>query len=165
MTRVRFPSSAPRETPAQGLVPGLDVRRVPESSTIGDPPQLNHLIVWSKDRRNAAAFFAGLMGMDEPTEFGHFTQVESGNGVTIDFSDVAGGPNGMHLAFEVTERQFDEIFDRIVDMKIPYWADPRRSEPGQINHQDGGRGVYFGDPHTRIGWEIITRPYGSGPYG
>ena len=126
-------------------------------------PQLNHLIVWATDRRAAADFFADVAGMGTPTEYGHFMLVETGNGVTLDFADATGDPSGGHLAFLVTERQFDEIFDRIVEMEIPYWADPRRSEPGQINHQDGGRGVYFGDPYTNVGWEIITRPYGSGP--
>ena len=126
-------------------------------------PQLNHLIVWSRDRTAAARFFAEIMGMGEPTEYGHFTQVETGNGVMLDFADTPDEPAGLHLAFLVTERQFDEIFTRIVDQEIPYWADPRRSEAGQINHHDGGRGVYFSDPHTNVGWEIITRPYGSGP--
>ena len=65
----------------------------------------------------------------------------------------------------MTERDFDEIFDRITEQSMPYWADPRGNEPNQINHHDGGRGVYFGDPHTNVGWEIITRPYGSAPTG
>ena len=125
-------------------------------------PRLNHLIVWSRDRRAAAASFADVMGMGEPTEYGHFSQVETGNGVTIDFADTTGEPNGMHLAFQVTERQFDEIYGRIVERETPHWADPGRSEPNDINHHDGGRGVYFSDPHTNVGWEIITRPYGSG---
>jgi len=128
-------------------------------------PQLNHLIVWSRDRHAAAALFAEVMGMGEPTEYGHFSQVETGNGVTIDFTDATDEPNGMHLAFQVTEREFDEIYGRIVEKGIPHWADPRRSEPDVINHHDGGRGVYFSDPHTNVGWEIITRPYGSGPAG
>ena len=126
-------------------------------------PQLNHLIVWAKDRRAAAEFFSDVAGMGPPTEFGHFTQVETGNGVTLDFADTNGDPPGLHLAFLVTERQFDEIFGRIMDKELPYWADPRRSQPGRINHNDGGRDVYFSDPHTNVGWEIITRPYGSGP--
>jgi hypothetical protein len=126
-------------------------------------PQLNHLIIWATDRHAAADFFANIAGMGPPTDFGHFTQVETGNGVTLDFADTSGDPRGMHLAFLVTERQFDEIFGRIVDNELPYWADPRRSQPGRINHHDGGRGVYFADPHTNVGWEIITRPYGSGP--
>ena len=126
-------------------------------------PQLNHLIVWSTDRRAAAEFAGDVIGLGRPTDYGHFTQVETGNGVALDFADTDGEPGGLHLAFLVTERQFDEIFDRILDRGIPYWADPRRSRPEQINHHDGGRGVYFSDPNTNVGWEIITRPYGSGP--
>ena len=126
-------------------------------------PQLNHLIVWATDRRVRLEHSAAVADTGPPTEYGHFTQVETGNGVTLDFADTAGGPSSGHLAFLVTESQFDEIFERIVEMEVPYWADPRRSEPGEINHHDGGRGVYFSDPHTNVGWEIITRPYGSGP--
>ena len=126
-------------------------------------PHLNHLIVWANDRRQAAGFLADTLGLAPPTEFGHFTQVETGNSVTIDFADTDGEPAGMHLAFLVTEREFDEIFSRIRERGVPHWADPRRSIPDQINHEDGGRGVYFADPHTNVGWEILTRPYGSGP--
>jgi hypothetical protein len=34
-------------------------------------------------------------------------------------------------------------------------------EVGEINHNDGGRGVYFRDPDGHC-LEVITRPYGSG---
>ena len=73
------------------------------------------------------------------------------------------GPAVTPGAFVVTERQFDEIFGRVRQRGLPHWADPGRHRPDEINHHDGGRGVYFGDPHTNVGWEIITRPYGSGP--
>jgi hypothetical protein len=33
--------------------------------------------------------------------------------------------------------------------------------PDEINHNDGGRGVYFPDPDGHY-LEVITRPYGSG---
>ena len=39
--------------------------------------------------------------------------------------------------------------------------DPGRRQLGEINHHDGGRGVYFEDPNGHL-LEIITRPYGSG---
>jgi hypothetical protein len=32
---------------------------------------------------------------------------------------------------------------------------------GEINHHDGGRGLYWRDPNGHV-LEIITRPYGSG---
>jgi hypothetical protein len=66
-----------------------------------------------------------------------------------------------HYAFLVSEAEFDEIFERIRQRRLPYWADPGRHEPDQINTWDGGRGVYFPEPNGHL-LEIITRPYGSG---
>ena len=40
------------------------------------------------------------------------------------------------------------------------WADPHGTLEDEINHHDGGRGVYFQDPSGHY-LEIITRPYGS----
>ncbi len=61
----------------------------------------------------------------------------------------------------MSETDFDAIFGRIVERGLDYWADPGRTQPGSINHHDGGRGVYFPDPDGHM-LEIITRPYGSG---
>jgi hypothetical protein len=66
-----------------------------------------------------------------------------------------------HYAFLVSESEFDEIFARIRERQLPYWADPSRRQRDQINHWDDGRGVYFDDPNGHL-LEIITRPYGSG---
>jgi len=41
------------------------------------------------------------------------------------------------------------------------WADPGKRRPGEVNSNDGGRGVYWEDPSGHF-LEIITRPYGSG---
>jgi len=43
---------------------------------------------------------------------------------------------------------------------IEHYADPHRQEPGAINHNDGGRGVYFMDPSGHA-MELITVPYGG----
>jgi hypothetical protein len=37
----------------------------------------------------------------------------------------------------------------------PTYADPSRSQPGQINHRYGGRGVYFDDPDGHF-FELLT---------
>ncbi len=65
-----------------------------------------------------------------------------------------------HYAFLITEAEFDEIFVRIRKRGVDYWSDPGRSRPGEINHNDNGRGVYFEDPNGHL-LEIITRPYGA----
>ena len=66
-----------------------------------------------------------------------------------------------HYAFLVSDSDFDEIFGRIRERALPYWADPARSQQGEINHHDGGRGVFFEDPNGHL-LEVITRSYGSG---
>jgi len=65
-----------------------------------------------------------------------------------------------HYAFLVTEEEFDQIFGRIRERGLPYWADPFERHPGEINHDDGGRGMYWHDPDGHV-LEIITRPYGG----
>lgn len=66
-----------------------------------------------------------------------------------------------HYAFLVSESDFDAIYAKISGRGLAHWADPRGERPGEINHNDGGRGVYFRDPDGHY-LEILTRPYGSG---
>ena len=82
----------------------------------------------------------------------------------MDVKDHRGGDGeivSQHYAFLVSEVEFDEIFERIRQRRLPFWADPGREQRGQINAWDDGRGVYFEDPNGHL-LEIITRPYGSG---
>jgi len=124
--------------------------------------KLNHTIVHSLDPRAAAEFLAGLFGLPAPKPFGPFLGVEVGNEVTLDFLDADGMEIQMqHYAFLVSEAEFDQIFGRIRARGLKYWADPGRTQEGEINHHFGGRGVYFQDPSGHL-MEIITRPYGSG---
>ena len=60
------------------------------------------------------------------------------------------------------QQLFDAAYGRILDRGITYWADPARTRAGEINTNDGGRGLYFEDPDGHL-LEIITRPYGDGP--
>ena len=124
--------------------------------------QLNHTIVASRDKAAAAEFVAGILGLKVGPPFGPFLPVETANGVTLDFMDA--GPTqvvSQHYAFLVSEEDFDAIFARIEAADLTYWADPAHQEAGEINHLDGGRGVYFDDPNGHK-LEIITRPYGGG---
>jgi catechol 2,3-dioxygenase-like lactoylglutathione lyase family enzyme len=122
--------------------------------------KLNHTIVRSRDKRASARFLAELFGLAAPRRFGPFLEVEVGNEVTLDFSEAQGEIQPQHYAFLVSEEEFDAIFARINDRDLAYWADPGQSRPGEINRNDGGRGVYFEDPSGHL-LEILTRPYGS----
>ncbi len=123
--------------------------------------KLNHTIVHSLDPRAAADFFAGVFGLFAPKPFGPFFDVEVGNEVTLAFLDADGMEiQTQHYAFLVSDAEFDQIFGRIQKRGLAYWADPGRTQKGEINHHFGGRGVYFQDPSGHL-LEIITKPYGS----
>ncbi len=123
--------------------------------------QLNHTIVWCRDKKRSATFFTTLLGRPSPSRFGPFLVVELDNGASLDFHDTDGEIASQHYAFLIGEDDFNDIFGRIRDRGLKYWADPGQTRPGEINHNDGGRGVYFEDPDGHL-LEIITRPYGSG---
>jgi catechol 2,3-dioxygenase-like lactoylglutathione lyase family enzyme len=124
--------------------------------------QLNHTIVDARDAEFSARWLTELFGLPEPRQFGHFWQVDTANGVGLDFNSVeVVEVAGTHYAFLVSEDEFTEIFGRIVERGLDHWADPMARRAGQINHHDGGRGVYFRSPDGHY-LEIITRPYGSG---
>jgi hypothetical protein len=123
--------------------------------------ELNHTIVPASDRKAAAQWVAELLGLDPPKPWGPFYGVDLANGVQLDFADEHGEIRPTHYAFLISEEEFDEIYGRIVERDIEHWADPMTTRPGQINHNDGGRGVYFMGPDGHF-LEVITRPYGSG---
>lgn len=124
--------------------------------------QLNHTIVWASDPARSARFLAEMLGRPAPSRFGHFEVVALDNGVALDFADHVGPIQSQHYAFLIGEDDFDAVLGRIRENSVAHWADPMRSRKGEINHDDGGRGVYFADPDDHL-LEVITRPYGSGP--
>jgi catechol 2,3-dioxygenase-like lactoylglutathione lyase family enzyme len=123
--------------------------------------QLNHTIVFCRDQEVSSRFLAQMLGRPEPVRFGPFHVVALDNGVGMDFRTEAEPISRQHYAFLISEPEFDQVFSRIQALGLDYWADPRRTKPGEINHHDGGRGVYFPDPDGHY-LEVITRPYGSG---
>ena len=120
---------------------------------------LNHHIVWCRDQRVSAGFLTDLFDLPAPVAWGPFLIVDMANGVSLDYHEVEGEIASQHYAFLVSEDEFDQIFGRIVEQGVDHWADPAKAEPGAINRNDGGRGVYFDDPDGHF-LEIITRPYG-----
>lgn len=123
--------------------------------------QFNHTILGAKDRDASAAFLAEMLGLPAPTKWGPFIVVTTENGVNLDYMNVEGDIKRQHYAFLVSESEFDDIFGRIRERKLKYWADPGQTQAGEINRHDGGRGLYFEDLNGHL-LEVITRPYGSG---
>ena len=127
--------------------------------------RLNHTILPAHDKEASAKFLSAILGLSAPVVMGPFAVVRVGE-VSLDYMDVKEFTGGVeiasqHFAFLVSEREFDEIFARIRERRMPYWSDPSRGQRDQINTWDDGRGVYFDDPNGHL-LEVITRPYGSG---
>jgi catechol 2,3-dioxygenase-like lactoylglutathione lyase family enzyme len=119
--------------------------------------QLDHTILPAHDKAASAAFLADVLGLPAPEPMGPFLAVALDHGLTIDFADADGAIRPLHFAFRVSEPQFDACFARVRDLALPYWADPRRTRPGEIAPRGRGRAFYFEDPSGHF-FEVLTRP-------
>jgi catechol 2,3-dioxygenase-like lactoylglutathione lyase family enzyme len=122
--------------------------------------ELNHTIVYSRDKHEAARFITDLFDLPPASTWGPFATVELANQVTLDYLDAEDEIASQHYCFLVGEPEFDAIYGRITERGLAHWADPGHRQPNEINTHDGGRGVYFDDPSGHK-LEIITRPYGD----
>ena len=122
--------------------------------------ELNHTIVWCSDKQRSAEFLTAILGLPPARTFFHFLVVDLANGVSLDFYQKDGAVSPQHYAFLVSDEEFDSALSHIAEDGLDYWADPARSQPGQINTHFGGRGVYFAGPDNHLP-ELITKPYGS----
>ena len=123
--------------------------------------EFNHTLVHVRDKWAAARDVGGILGLAEPTAFGPFAVLQLDNGTSPDFIEETGDITGQHYAFLVGEDDFDTIWNRLRERGSQWWGDPGKQRPGEINRNDGGRGLYWEGPDGH--WlEIITRPYGSG---
>lgn len=120
----------------------------------------NHTIIWSSDRHRASEFFARIFARPAPVTVARFQVVALDNGVSLDFADTSKPIAPQHYAMLVSEPEFDGIYARILEEGVPHWSDPGRTRPGEINHNHGGRGVYFTDPDGHV-LEALTVPYGE----
>jgi catechol 2,3-dioxygenase-like lactoylglutathione lyase family enzyme len=123
--------------------------------------ELNHTIVRARDKQETARHLVEILGLPEPTTFGPFVVVQVANGVSLDVADDHGTPHPQHYAFLVGDDEFDAIHGRIRERGLDWWADPFHRRPREVNHDDGGRGLYWLDPNGHS-LEIITVPYGGG---
>ena len=120
--------------------------------------ELNHTIVPSRDKVASARFYRDMFEFEYSGAMGHFEPVRITNqALTLDF-DNRESFERHHYAFKVSEEEFDTIFARIQDRELAYGSGPFTPENGEINHWNGGRGVYFRDPSGHL-LELLTRDY------
>lgn len=125
--------------------------------------QLNHTIVWCRDKHRSSSFLAEILGLPPARPLFQFMVVELANGVSLDFMEKRdGAPAKQHYAFLVDDAGFEAGFARIRNQGLTYWADPGQTQAGAINNRFGGRGVYFEDPDGHL-LELLTQPYKDDP--
>ena len=118
--------------------------------------EINHLIVPASDKVASAQFLADVLGVEVSPPMAHFQPVQVGS-VTLDYDDADPADiRSMHIAFVVDDATFDHASALFTERGVATYADPARSQPGQINHRFGGRGVYFDDPDGHF-FELMTR--------
>lgn len=122
--------------------------------------RFNHTIVLARDQVASATFLAETLGLEPPVSYPPFSVVTLANDVSLDFMTTTAPIVPQHYAFLVSEVEFDHVMNRLTTLGLDYWAGPGHSDPGRINHRDGGRGVYFDDPDGHS-LEALTRPYGG----
>jgi catechol 2,3-dioxygenase-like lactoylglutathione lyase family enzyme len=116
---------------------------------------LNHTIVPAHDRVAAAKFFAELFGLEFKGLLDPFAPVQVNDQLTLDFLDAEDFvPH--HYAFHVDDSEFDAIFARLQARGVSFGSQPNAQDNGEINHRQGGRGVYFRDPNGHS-YELLTR--------
>ncbi len=120
--------------------------------------ELNHTIVPARDKEESVRFYERMFGFKYEGPMGHFAPIKiPGQSLTLDF-DNRETFEPQHYAFKVSEAEFDEIFGRIKAEGLVHGSEPWSSENMQINHWNGGRGVYFRDPGGHL-LELLTRDY------
>lgn len=121
--------------------------------------ELNHTIVSSHDKVGSSRFLAEILGVAPPQAVKGFMAVQLSNSVTLDYAD-ADEFRSQHLAFLVSDDEFDGIFERITGAGITFYADPFHGYPGELRHRDGGRGFYFSDPdgHNIEVFSVVPPP-------
>jgi hypothetical protein len=96
------------------------------------PVKLDHTILTARDKTESATFLAELLGLGTPVATGHFLAVALDNGLTLDFCSVEEGAiRPQHLAFEVSEAEFDSVLGRVKERNdLPVPRHPRAPEAG-----------------------------------
>ena len=126
--------------------------------------ELNHTIVPARDKEESARFYARMFGFAYAGPSGHFAPIKiPSQSLSLDFDD-SESFEPQHYAFKVSEAEFDEIFGRIIGAGLSYGSGPSSAEDMQINHWNGGRGVYFRDPSGHL-LELLTRDYSAEQFG
>src|SRR4029077_3043594 len=94
---------------------------------------LNHTIVPARDKAAAAKFFALTLGLKRGRA-GYFAPVRINKTFTLLFDDDSKFESH-HLAFHVSKREFDAIFDRITKANVAFGSARWSRDDGKLRRR------------------------------
>lgn len=112
--------------------------------------QLDHTIVPSRDKEQAARFFARIFDLHYVGPSGPFVVVRVNDTLTFDFDDRWPSFEPHHYAFRVGADEFEAILARVRAEGIRYGSAPWSRSDGKLNEQAGLRQFYFDDPDGHV---------------
>jgi hypothetical protein len=121
--------------------------------------QLDHTIVFARDRTAAAALIAAILDVPwAESGVGPFTAVYVNDGLTFDVDQLEGDMPIQHFCFRVDDAAFDGIVGRLAARSIAVRSTPHGPVDGKVNTAHGGRIVYWSEPDGHV-WEALTVSY------
>ena len=116
--------------------------------------KIDHLILNINDVPSSINFYVDVMGFELEGESGPFTASRVNEDFVLQLAPW-GTAGNEHLAFSFSREDFDKIFARVKERKIPYGdsfhAVGNNSGPGA---EFGARGIaptlYFNDPNNHL---------------
>ncbi|HZW72629.1 MAG TPA: VOC family protein [Caldimonas sp.] len=121
--------------------------------------ELDHTIVFARDRNAAAALIAAILNVPwGPSSVGPFTAVYVNDGLTLDVDQLDGEIPIQHFCFRVDEAAFDSIVARLAAHGVATRSAPHGPVDGKVDTAHGGRIVYWSEPDGHV-WEALTVSY------
>jgi len=116
--------------------------------------ELDHIILAVNDVAQTVAFYERILGFGSEGQDGPFTVLRVAPDFTLQLAPW-GTKGGEHLAFSMTRAEFDAVFQRLRDERIPFGdsfhAVGNDRGPGVESGARGpGETVYFFDPSKHL---------------
>ena len=117
--------------------------------------KLDHTLIPATDKEESAKFFAKIMGLEYAGIRGTMGLVRVDDALTLQFDERQTGR--IHLAFHVTDGEFDVVLSRLKAEGVPFGARGSRTQAFnmEVGSLNGGRRFYFDDPSGQS-FELMT---------
>ena len=117
--------------------------------------KLDHTLIPAIDKEVSAKFFAKIMGVEYAGTRGKQGLVRFDDTLTLQFDE--GRTGRIHLAFHVTDEEFDVVLGRLKADDVAFGPKGSRTQPfnNEIGSLNGGRQIYFDDPSGQS-FELLT---------